>query len=311
MPVNGVLSPEVLDRYPQLLPKRTVVLVTDDGRGFVVAEFHGPRVDDIRPLRRELTSLTGMPIVLVRDGWLPVRSDGAVDTAIALHKLQEMLRRRESVKAIEDGTFSVLPDADKDCFDYFGSFAKLRTPVELTYPAHVTVGNWVSLGRYGKIVMLPGELFEHTGEAFVRQHYPDLVGTFDFNGHADNRPATLHFGDGTTLGDRFFIICTTAVEFGHHVMAASNVFVSDCHHIYEHTEIPPALLPVTAGRPVKIEDHVWIGINCCILEGVTVGRHAVIAANSVVKEDVPPYSLVAGSPARVKKTFRPGEHRTF
>jgi len=145
----------------------------------------------------------------------------------------------------------------------------------------------------------------------VSQHYPDLVGSFDFSNSAEGRPAHLYFGDGTTLGDRFFIICTKAVQFGQHVMTAPNLFVSDCHHTYEGSEIPPALLPVTAGNPVTIEDHVWIGINCCILEGVTVGRHAVVAANSVVKEDVPPYSLVAGAPARVKKTFRPGESRNF
>src|SRR5207253_1129860 len=115
---------------------------------------------------------------------------------------------------------------------------------------------------------------------------------------------TLKFGDGTSIGDQYFFICTKSIEFGKHVMSSARLFVSDCQHIYENTDIPPILLPTTEGRSVKIEDHVWIGINVSILDGVTVGKHSVIAAHSVVKDDVPPYSMVAGSPAKVKKIFK-------
>jgi acetyltransferase-like isoleucine patch superfamily enzyme len=171
----------------------------------------------------------------------------------------------------------------------------------LTYADHISLGDWVSLGRYGKIVMLPEQAFDpHKG--MIRQHYPELLATLDPSVWDVRRPADLRIDDGASLGDRYFIICTESVRIGKHVMSASNTFISDCHHIYD-TEIPPILLPVTKGKPVVIEDHVWIGINCCILEGVTVGRHAVIAANSVVNKDVPPYTVVAGTPAKViKKT---------
>ena len=47
-----------------------------------------------------------------------------------------------------------------------------------------------------------------------------------------------------------------------------------------------------------IEDDVWLGSHCLILKGVTIGHHSVIAAGSVVRNSVPPYSLVAGNPAR-------------
>jgi acetyltransferase-like isoleucine patch superfamily enzyme len=52
-------------------------------------------------------------------------------------------------------------------------------------------------------------------------------------------------------------------------------------------------------RPVTIEDKVWIGFGASILKGVTLGKGCVVAASSVVTRDVPPFTLVAGNPARI------------
>ena len=56
-----------------------------------------------------------------------------------------------------------------------------------------------------------------------------------------------------------------------------------------------------SAKPVIVEDDVVIGANVVVLEGVTVGKGAVVAAGAVVTEDVPPYTVVAGTPARVIK----------
>ena len=53
------------------------------------------------------------------------------------------------------------------------------------------------------------------------------------------------------------------------------------------------------GRPVKIEDYVWIGSRAIVLPGVTIGKGAVVSAGAVVTKNVGPYSVVAGIPARV------------
>ncbi len=52
-------------------------------------------------------------------------------------------------------------------------------------------------------------------------------------------------------------------------------------------------------RPIIIEDDVWIGMNCIILNGVTVGRGSVIGAGSVIRRSVPPFCIVTGNPAKV------------
>jgi acetyltransferase-like isoleucine patch superfamily enzyme len=64
--------------------------------------------------------------------------------------------------------------------------------------------------------------------------------------------------------------------------------------------------PQTQKAPVVIGNDVWIGINAVILRGVTIGDGAVVAANAVVTRDVPPYTVVGGTPARrIKDRFAP------
>jgi galactoside O-acetyltransferase len=55
--------------------------------------------------------------------------------------------------------------------------------------------------------------------------------------------------------------------------------------------------------PIKIASRSWIGFNAIILKGVTIGENAVVGAGSVVTCDVPPFSVVAGNPAKVIKTL--------
>jgi acetyltransferase-like isoleucine patch superfamily enzyme len=57
----------------------------------------------------------------------------------------------------------------------------------------------------------------------------------------------------------------------------------------------------TYGRPIVIEDKVWIGINSTVLPGVRIGYGAIVGANSVVTHDVPPMTVVGGNPAQFIK----------
>jgi len=56
-------------------------------------------------------------------------------------------------------------------------------------------------------------------------------------------------------------------------------------------------------NPVVIEDDVWIGFKASIMKGVRIGRGAIVAAGSVVTKDVPPFTIVAGNPARIVRTL--------
>jgi len=54
-------------------------------------------------------------------------------------------------------------------------------------------------------------------------------------------------------------------------------------------------------KGIKINDNAWVGMNCIILKGVTIGEGAIVAAGSVVTKDVQAWTLVGGNPARILK----------
>jgi acetyltransferase-like isoleucine patch superfamily enzyme len=56
--------------------------------------------------------------------------------------------------------------------------------------------------------------------------------------------------------------------------------------------------------PIVIEDNAWIAARAVILKGVTIGKHAVVAAGAVVTKDVPPYAIVGGNPAKIIKEHK-------
>src|SRR5260370_27397845 len=69
------------------------------------------------------------------------------------------------------------------------------------------------------------------------------------------------------------------------------------------------LLAETEAQPIRIGRNAWIGFDCCVLPGVTIGEGSIVGARSVVAEDVPPYTLVAGNPARLIRPIRNDEIR--
>ncbi|MBF4465679.1 CatB-related O-acetyltransferase [Flavobacterium sp. LC2016-12] len=72
------------------------------------------------------------------------------------------------------------------------------------------------------------------------------------------------------------------------------------HYILQHV-FKETGEDITSKGPIKIGNDVWIGTHSVILSGVTVGDGCIIASNSVVNSDIPPYAIVGGSPARIIK----------
>lgn len=116
----------------------------------------------------------------------------------------------------------------------------------------------------------------------------------------NNAVGDLNIGDYTRIGLGNTII--GPVSIGNHVNLAQNVTVTGLNHNFEDVDKRIDQQGVST-RQVIIEDDVWVGANAVILPGVTLGRHSVVAAGSVVSRPVPPYTVCAGSPARIIKRY--------
>lgn len=92
------------------------------------------------------------------------------------------------------------------------------------------------------------------------------------------------------------IMCAKEVTIGNGVRIGRNVSIRDWNgpHVIINSHY-------RNHAPVHIGDHVWLCSGCTIMPGVTVGEGSVVAANATVTKDVPPHSLVGGSPAKVIK----------
>ena len=115
------------------------------------------------------------------------------------------------------------------------------------------------------------------------------------------------------------IISDSLVEIGDYALLSWNVVLMDSYRVPLDRSArrrvlealpalsPRALPPDGLARPVRLEPNVWIGFDACVLPGVTVGRGSIVGARSVVTEDVPPYTVVAGNPARRIRDLEPPE----
>jgi len=119
--------------------------------------------------------------------------------------------------------------------------------------------------------------------------------------------ATINNGVGDVIiGDKTIIgmgnVIIGPVVIGNNIMFAQNIVVSGLNHGYEDVNISPAFQKVSC-KQITIEDDVWIGANSVITAGVTLGKHSVIGAGSVVTKDIPEFSIAVGNPAKVIKKY--------
>jgi acetyltransferase-like isoleucine patch superfamily enzyme len=113
--------------------------------------------------------------------------------------------------------------------------------------------------------------------------------------------ARIEIGSGCFLNRNTMIAAYAEVVIGDHTMFANGCFVGDAEHRYDDLEIPITHQGFTTKGPVRIGSNCWLGVNCAVASGVTIGERCVIGANSVVTKDLPPRTLAAGAPARPLK----------
>jgi acetyltransferase-like isoleucine patch superfamily enzyme len=118
-----------------------------------------------------------------------------------------------------------------------------------------------------------------------------------------------------TLVHGAWIICDREVEIGDYGLISWNVVIMDTYRLSLEPEercselrrvpfrTPRFIEGQVEARPVHIGRNVWIGFDVSVLPGVTIGNGSIVGARSVVFEDVLPYTVVAGNPARTVRSL--------
>lgn len=119
--------------------------------------------------------------------------------------------------------------------------------------------------------------------------------------------STINNGVGNVLIGKHTIVgignvIIGPVTIGSDVMLAQNIVISGLNHGYENVEISPRKQKEIC-KQVVIADDVWIGANSVITPGVSIGKHAIVGAGSVVTKDVAAYTVVVGNPAKMIKKY--------
>ena len=174
-------------------------------------------------------------------------------------------------------------------FGGVGAGLIIEPHVHLAGARHMYLGDFVRLLRGSVIYAWEGQV--RLGFGVVICHYAIL----------NTVGGTIAIGDRTSVGDFSNLYGQGGLTIGNDVQISSgcrmipktNIF-ADRHQLISQQR--------WSTRGITIEDDVWIGVNCVILDGVTIGRGAVIGAGAVVTADIPPYSIAVGVPARVKGT---------
>ena len=132
---------------------------------------------------------------------------------------------------------------------------------------------------------------------------PDIY--FKFDGIC--KPGThIVIGDDSFVGRGCEFNISKHIDVGDHCLIASGVKFIDHDHGMDLCRLM-RVQPCTASA-IRIENDVWIGANAVILQGVHIGTGAIVAAGAVVRNDVQPYDIVGGVPAKSLKNRR-AQHR--
>ena len=124
----------------------------------------------------------------------------------------------------------------------------------------------------------------------------DTWGEQKFHPHID-------IGSGVYIGRHFYVTVIREIFIGDLCVLSEHVYITDEFHGMHPDRGPIMQQPLESKGPVIIGRSCFLGYRCAIMPGVTLGDHCVVGANSVVTRSFPAYSMIAGAPAKLIKTF--------
>lgn len=113
----------------------------------------------------------------------------------------------------------------------------------------------------------------------------------------------LNIGSDVYIGRYFCGAVASSISIGDDCVLSEHVYIADSFHGYDPKGGNIMRQPLDIRAPVVIGSNTFIGYRAAIMPGVKLGHHCIVAVNSVVTHSFPPYSMLAGSPAKLIKRY--------
>jgi len=114
----------------------------------------------------------------------------------------------------------------------------------------------------------------------------------------------IHIGRKTSIGSNSVIVSIAGVKIGQSVLTAGGLYISAGSYRFDNPDIPVMEHDAWSTGPVEIGDGAWMGTRVTLLDGVRVGRGAVVGACSMVNSEIPAFGIAVGTPAKVIRMRR-------
>ena len=176
------------------------------------------------------------------------------------------------------------------------------TWVSLTYP-FASIGRDIRFHYTSKVSRERAPRISLGNSVSIGEHVWLNVATDDPTGEP-----TIVIHDNCIVAFGSILSARNQIHLERNVNVAQQVLIMDHNHAYEDIEVPILQQGITKGGTIRIGEGSWIGHGAAIVCSrgeLTIGRHCVVAANSMVTRSIPDYSVAFGMPATIIRQYDP------